>query len=1214
MKKEILNLLFVFSFLTGKTQVDMPIGSMSFTVPIYSYVDNLSKLSFRSEFLYNSGRGLEVDEVSNALGTKWNLSGIPAITRIIRGLPDDQIEKPGDVYDLTKYPAGYLYNANPVSLGCPTAESKYPIFTGQGIWVTNSNITEADRELDQFQFVLNGSSGSFVIDKNFIAVQSSDTRAKIEIFTEDQRATKNIRTSIKEFHITDVNGIKYIFSEQETNRAFKISEHNPNGSWIPWAIFSESYDIPLVDNPFITSTWYVSKIIDTKANRVILFTYDTETTKYEFKTQLQTELFDQPPPGPFYNYGTGLNAINGTTADNQSYTVYAYNIKGTILKREIQKKKISKITFPDNSYITFNYLTDRKDLAATKMLDNISLIDPYQNLLIKYYLEHSYFIKNEIRDPVTAEENKWSRLCLKEIKKTGSNLNFAENPWKFEYYTGTNAIEDIVPPYFFHAKDQWGYYNGNYSGVTTTNILDDFDKISWAKVCIYNQPHGYPGGVELFYNSKSGYAKNGLLKTVINPFGGKTEYQYEQNYCKNSFTNYFLSYDHNSSGEAVGGVHISKIIEKPDNLPANDLTTEYIYIDDQGYSTLWGEEALKYQKVLRTFWRAEDKYFDGADCRYRYLYPGKLVTFNTALEDFKLFIKFARKGLAAIKILNYFLSNEISSKEKQNRAVNLALQYTINVLITCLTDAPANLHSSVITTKSNINTNLLPSLYKRVTKRQYSGGGLLSGKTVFEFTSPDDFPLILPNESAGFDQKPRGYEWMYGLLKSEKYYNNSSALLKSTENEYDLKKVDVQDINTSSCNCETYWQQSLRSDQWNTTSTFNEFTNITTNNSYGVKQKVDFYNIVTGHYELKKTTEKIYNQIGDYIVSNTDYLYNPINNLLASQISTTSKGTTIEIKNYYIEDYNLSNPSNTILNQMKNDNILTVPITTETWQTKLGGTPEMLSTSVTEFGLAPNGDYRPIKTYSLVTDKPVPQSTIGIFNPNQLIRDGNLIKQQSELIYDAYGNNVTAKDVLGDRASSTLFGYGNVLPVVSVNNAMANEVAYTSFELNDLAGNSFYWNWSNNSGNTPNNGAQTGKKYADGRSQTDIISYKNKEYKLCFWAKGNNYILTPQILLTQKIAGPTINGWTYYEYDVAATNTYYTLAVDGNGSGIDELRLYPKNAGMVTTTYDLNIGKTSECDINNHITYYEYDGLGRIIKVLDERRNIIKTYEYHFKN
>jgi hypothetical protein len=57
-----------------------------------------------------------------------------------------------------------------------------------------------------------------------------------------------------------------------------------------------------------------------------------------------------------------------------------------------------------------------------------------------------------------------------------------------------------------------------------------------------------------------------------------------------------------------------------------------------------------------------------------------------------------------------------------------------------------------------------------------------------------------------------------------------------------------------------------------------------------------------------------------------------------------------------------------------------------------------------------------------------------------------------------------------------------------------------------------------------------------------------------------------------------------YEYDVAQGAA--SVTVSGTAT-IDELRLYPKSSRMRTITYDPLIGKTSECDENNRITYYE---------------------------
>src|SRR5690606_29817513 len=71
-----------------------------------------------------------------------------------------------------------------------------------------------------------------------------------------------------------------------------------------------------------------------------------------------------------------------------------------------------------------------------------------------------------------------------------------------------------------------------------------------------------------------------------------------------------------------------------------------------------------------------------------------------------------------------------------------------------------------------------------------------------------------------------------------------------------------------------------------------------------------------------------------------------------------------------------------------------------------------------------------------------------------------------------------------------------------------------------------------------------------------------------------------------------------------------TVTITGSGT-IDELRLYPRTARMNTVTYDPLIGKTSECDENNRITYYEYDNLGRLSTIKDEKKNILKVYEYN---
>jgi len=86
-------------------------------------------------------------------------------------------------------------------------------------------------------------------------------------------------------------------------------------------------------------------------------------------------------------------------------------------------------------------------------------------------------------------------------------------------------------------------------------------------------------------------------------------------------------------------------------------------------------------------------------------------------------------------------------------------------------------------------------------------------------------------------------------------------------------------------------------------------------------------------------------------------------------------------------------------------------------------------------------------------------------------------------------------------------------------------------------------------------------------------------------------------------------GWRLYQHQITGATA---LTVAGSGL-IDELRLYPKGALMSTVSYKQGIGKVAECDANNRILYYEYDALGRLKTTRDQNRNIIKTYEYNYK-
>ncbi|MFX8668691.1 hypothetical protein ABTM51_21425, partial [Acinetobacter baumannii] len=74
--------------------------------------DDKSRLNAAVALSYNSGNGLRVNDVASNVGQGWNLIAGGVITRMQVGEPDDQMPYNGNgtPEDITKYPAGYLYD------------------------------------------------------------------------------------------------------------------------------------------------------------------------------------------------------------------------------------------------------------------------------------------------------------------------------------------------------------------------------------------------------------------------------------------------------------------------------------------------------------------------------------------------------------------------------------------------------------------------------------------------------------------------------------------------------------------------------------------------------------------------------------------------------------------------------------------------------------------------------------------------------------------------------------------------------------------------------------------------------------------------------------------------------------------------------------------------------------------------------------------------
>jgi hypothetical protein len=202
--------------------------------------------------------------------------------------------------------------------------------------------------------------------------------------------------------------------------------------------------------------------------------------------------------------------------------------------------------------------------------------------------------------------------------------------------------------------------------------------------------------------------------------------------------------------------------------------------------------------------------------------------------------------------------------------------------------------------------------------------------------------------------------------------------------------------------------------------------------------------------------------------------------------------------------------------------------------------------------------------------------------------------------YDDRGN-VLQMEKQGDMPTSFVWDYNKTYPVAQVVNAGSSDIAYTSFEADGKG------SWVFSGTGTIEPAAPTGKKAYNLQHGTITRSISTaKIFVLSFWAKAQPGVTNATLLRV----GKSLNGFTYYEY---RTNPSVSMVAISGSVLIDELRLYPVGAQMVTYTFEPLVGMTTQCDLNNRIVYYKYDGYNRIFLISDEDKNIVKKVCYNYQ-
>lgn len=195
--------------------------------------------------------------------------------------------------------------------------------------------------------------------------------------------------------------------------------------------------------------------------------------------------------------------------------------------------------------------------------------------------------------------------------------------------------------------------------------------------------------------------------------------------------------------------------------------------------------------------------------------------------------------------------------------------------------------------------------------------------------------------------------------------------------------------------------------------------------------------------------------------------------------------------------------------------------------------------------------------------------------------------------YDTHGN-VSEVSKEGDERYSYIWDYNKAFAVAKVQNAGSGSIAYTSFEADGTGG------WTR-TGSVLSTGGVTGHKSFNGTVSKTVTS---GNYVVTLWSKTSAAI---SVNSTSGTLLRTNGSWKLLEWNLSSVTSVTVV-----GDEFDEVRLYPKGAMMTTLCYEPQVGVTAQCDVNNRLVYYEYDGMSRLMLIRDEDRFVLKKFCYNY--
>jgi YD repeat-containing protein len=912
------------------------------------------------------------------------------------------------------------------------------------------------------------------------------------------------------------------------------------------------------DNLTVVSSWYL-KSVTSSQGEVINFTYTTSGVH-------QTVNFSEVQ----HVSETDINTvINNKSAHVQDISMLMPNTIESDLERvEFVKKS-----------------TVRQDLEGGYALDEIKVYSKITNQYIRSFKFDQTYSTAVASNEAAAYPSTTHNYRLKLNTVTEQSIDLAQKKvWRFAY------VSQNLPSRRSYALDHWGYFNGATTNTTLLPASGSFP------------PPYFVSGVR---DPNETYMKGEMISSVTYPTGGTSTFEFEANQYPGTTNQFTTVTDPNSLYLTYG----QNPFVNQKSITFTIVGTQYAYMTfdatfSPSYRANFGANVLlasaqildANNQVVDIISFKNDQSFS----KYVQLSPGtytfKLSSIspssdfastsdNVSLNGSVKYAKFTGTlpyvmagGLRVKSIVDYDPVNNQSIKKSFVYEAPLVLSaVSIDTYQTRTIFQSGEWHLGVSCLLTNVayqtrNSNSRFSIgdiqggtigYGKVTVLLGDNG--VMGKTVSYFSNNSDYGMT---EAQEIPYPPvTNMSWRRGLLLEKRDYTADPVLVKKEKHVYEfatyppVKVYKTGFIRVSVGECSTF-----------------VLLNEVLRRSYYTIQVEQVKETSTTHISYATNVE-------DSLTAVTQYYYDNANNLKPSRIEETdSKGNTIKIyrrtpldKTTIQSAMPLTASASLAIDSLVRKNILEDVILQEKY---LGTT--LLDRTLVNYKIGANNIVSP---ESVEYQKGTSAREIRIQNT----------------AYDGYGNlqeQLKANDV----KRSYVYDYVNNYPVAEAVNADHASIAFSSFETSSAG------NWTLTGGTSNSAASHTGYKsfqLAAGNTIAKSSLVSTQSYVVSFWAQGTGLLVNG----AAATAGIVRNGWTYYEKTLTGVTS---ISISGTGT-LDDLRLLPKGCEMVTLTYEPTGAVQTTTDANNLVTYYLYDGLGRLTAIKDDQQKVMKTYRYNYK-